>query len=776
MSLIFRLLLFSFLSVNAFSQECTNSYIGIILDDHDLSPVTSAKIVFKDLNKTFSTNNNGTFKIDNLCEGNYNALFYHHIGCEPVKKTIKIPFNGVDTIYLEHHYSDEIAELNEITIVGTHRHNTNLQSIESVSPLELKINTGSNFGDIIKTIAGVSTLTSGASIQKPVIRGMYGNRVLTIVDNVRLEGQQWGNEHAPEINPYTFDKIEIIKGADALSYGADAIGGVILTNMSYIPHNKTLNGMANLGYATNGNQLFGNLKLTGRSSNNKWAWLTQGAYKKGGTLSSPTYNLSNTAMNEINTGFALFYEGEKYKSHINYAYYHTSNGILSAAHVEDIDEFYEAIENKQPSIVEKFTYKINEPQLQTRHHLITWNNDIPLKKPTDFINFNYSFQLNQRKEIHHHEHEEEEHEEESQHESEGIEMNLITNQFTIKYHHSWHKQLEGNIGVNYIYQSNQTKEEYFIPNYLKNATGIYWIETWQPIRDNSKHFLSSGIRFDYSRLDVSGIQNETFNRYQNNYSNLVGTIAYNYRPNHHFELITTIGNTYRTPTINELFSNGAHDAIYSKGNSTITSEKAIYANIHSRYSSVRWNLTIDIYSYYFWNYIAFQAMNTPIITDHGALPSFEYTQTKANYSGIDLFFDYKFTKWLTFQLKGSLVRAFDLNSYQHLSYIPADRLQPALKFSTELKNKDQFTAIIGSTLVNKQYKAPIEYGFVEAPKGYALLDLSIVYSLNYNKGIIDFIVKIDNLLNTQYRDYMNRYRYFANELGRTVSFKLGISF
>ncbi|HNS43548.1 MAG TPA: TonB-dependent receptor, partial [Taishania sp.] len=337
-------------------------------------------------------------------------------------------------------------------------------------------------------------------------------------------------------------------------------------------------------------------------------------------------------------------------------------------------------------------------------------------------------------------------------------------------------QLEGVAGIDYTYQVNGTTGEYFIPNYLRNSGGVYLIENWQLKKNNEHHYLTGGARFDLAQLNVSGIQNDSVQRFSKTYSNLVGNVGYIYRHNHHLDFVATVGNTYRIPTINELFSNGTHDATYTQGDRNLQPEKALFAQISTRYSSLKWNLSVNIYSYYFFNYIAYQAMNAPVITDHGALPSFEYKQTKANYSGIDLYFDINFTKWLNFQLKGALVRAFDLNTNAHLAYIPADRLQPALKFTHVTAKKDQFSATIGASLVNRQYKAPVEYGFVKAPNGYALMDVSFIYTLNYKGGEVDFIAKMENVFNTKYRDYMNRYRYFANDLGRNIAFKIQISF
>lgn len=755
-----------------YSQVCNSTYSGVILDEHDTTLVVDAKVVFRELNKTFSTNHEGVFYADSLCAGTYNVLFYHHVGCEPVKKQVTIPFVGIDTVYLEYHF-EQNHELESVEIRSANQ--VYMRSNRSViSSIDVKLAKGETFADIIKSVSGVTSISSGASIQKPSLRGMYGNRILTMVDNARLEGQQWGNEHAPELNPYMFDQIIVWKGVDAIRLGADAIGGVIDLNRTYL-RTKPFGGNADIGYATNGHQLFGNLRLMGNFKEN-WSWVAQGSYKKAGTIMAPSYYLPNTAMDEANASFAINYHKDKWIPTISYTYHQANNGILSLAHVDDIDELYEAMEAGVPSHLNRFSYKIDEPRLNTQHHLATWNNLFILNEK-NYLAFNYSFQYNQRNEIHNHEHnhehEDEDEHEHDEHEHEGMELGLLTNQFSLHYRHKWVENLIGSMGANYQHQLNSVGGEYFVPNYLKNAVGIYWDERWII---NANHFLSGGVRMDIAHLNVSGIESPVMETFSATYSNFTGALGYEYQPNHHLGLNFTAGNTWRTPSINELFSEGMHDAIYSKGNKDIKEEKALYLNVGGSYKSKRWNLTADIYSYYFFNYIAYRAMATPVQTDHGIFPSFEYTQTKASYSGIELFFDYRLIDGFYFQLKGSLVRAFDLNTKEHLSYIPADRIQPSLKFHQQLKNKDRITTSIGSTLVNKQYKAPIEYGFVKAPKGYALFDLSFMYSLILEKTAVDFILKVDNLFNTKYRDYMNRYKYFVDDMGRNIAMKVQISF
>ncbi len=766
-------------TVGLFSQQCLNSYSGIILDEHDNTPVLSAKVVFKELNKTYSTDSKGYFKVDSLCTGTHNVLFYHHYGCEPVKKVITIPFVGADTIYLEHHYEEEIAvELNAITIrtvtISKPIQKTYL-TIFHIDPLDVQIERGKTWGDLLKTIPGVSTLSSGATIQKPAIHGMYGSRILTLIDGARLEGQQWGSEHSPEVNPFAYERVEVVSGADAVAYGSDAVGGVILTSMNSIPSDRIFGGVADLGYSTNGNQLFGNLKLYGRfPASKKWSWLAQGAYKKAGTLKSPTYFLSNTGMDEVNTSYALNYTGKRWNSHLAYTYYQTNIGMLSSSHVEDMDELYDAFQANTPSVTGKFTYKIDEPALQTKHHLAIWNNQWIINDK-NVIELNYSFQANHRLELHDHEghdHEEGEHEEE-EHEEEGMELYLLTNQLSTTYNHSWHNNLNGRIGMNYWNQENQISGEYFIPNYTKNALGLFWIETWSI---HPKHILNTGVRYDISSIQAKDIQDSTMSTYRNDYGNLSGTLQYLFRVNHHLNFNAVVGNTWRTPTINELFSNGVHDAIYEKGDRQLETEKALFATVGGKYSSKKWNVQVDVYHYWFYNYINYHAMSSPMVTELGVYPAFEYQQIKATYSGIDFIADYRFTNWLTAVVKGSLVRAYNQQTKAHLSQIPADRLQPSVKFTKAFKNDDKLIVRLGSTLMRRQSKAPVEYGFVKAPKGYALMDVAILYYLNYKRGDVVFSVTADNVLDTKYRDYMNRYRYYANEMGANISFKIQVPF
>jgi iron complex outermembrane receptor protein len=92
---------------------------------------------------------------------------------------------------------------------------------------ELYQNSATNLIDGLKNIPGINQITTGNGISKPVIRGLGYNRVITLFNGIRQEGQQWGDEHGIEIDEYTIGRIEIVKGPGSLMYGSDGIAGVI---------------------------------------------------------------------------------------------------------------------------------------------------------------------------------------------------------------------------------------------------------------------------------------------------------------------------------------------------------------------------------------------------------------------------------------------------------------------------------------------------------------------------------------------------------------------
>ncbi len=165
-------------------------------------------------------------------------------------------------------------------------------------------------------ISGVNSIKTGNNISKPVIQGLYGSRVLVMNNGIKMAEQEWGIEHAPSVDPNAFDHIDVVKGASALKYGGDAIGGVILLESPKYPKKDTLMGKVALSGISNGKGLALNTDIT-KTWQNGWALRTQGSAKKLGDLETPNYSLQNTGADENAFHFSLQKENTNTESQLN---------------------------------------------------------------------------------------------------------------------------------------------------------------------------------------------------------------------------------------------------------------------------------------------------------------------------------------------------------------------------------------------------------------------------------------------------------------------------
>jgi iron complex outermembrane receptor protein len=210
------------MSTNTAAQDCNITFKGRIIDFHDKTPILGASIAVINLNRYTTSNMDGVFEINNLCKGKI-ILEVKHISCETKQITIDIYKSINKEIFLEHH----LEELNEVVVKTNTK--TEQSSVEqSIKKAVIEEYTDKSLGDALHTISGVSSLSTGNSIVKPMIHGLHSSRLLIINNTVRIFDQEWGDEHAPNVDINASDRIDVIKGANTLKYGSDAIGGLIL--------------------------------------------------------------------------------------------------------------------------------------------------------------------------------------------------------------------------------------------------------------------------------------------------------------------------------------------------------------------------------------------------------------------------------------------------------------------------------------------------------------------------------------------------------------------
>ena len=196
-----------------------------------------------------------------------------------------------------------------------------------------------------------------------MIHGLQGYRILILNNGIRQEGQQWGNEHAPEIDPFIAQKISVIKGANAVRYGSDAMAGVILVEPNDLPDKASVTGEVNLVGLINGKTGIASAILQGYFDKIKgFSWRVQGTLKKGGNTNTPNYYLKNTGVQESNFSYALNYHRKNWGLETYYSQFKTKIGIFSSAHVGNLTDLQAAFNSNKPQdSLATFSYDIARP-------------------------------------------------------------------------------------------------------------------------------------------------------------------------------------------------------------------------------------------------------------------------------------------------------------------------------------------------------------------------------------------------------------------------------
>jgi iron complex outermembrane receptor protein len=767
---VFVILLLGFTSFAQDKNNCTFSLSGKTIDNHDHSILMFANVYIKELEKGAVSDTNGNYVIHNLCAGTY-SVTVSHVGCEPVTTSVTITGDTKQNFYTEHH----AEELKQFAFVEQAYVEEQTVDRKELSIKELNQSRGKSLGESLKQLTGVTSLNTGNSISKPVIHGLHSDRVLILNNGIRQEGQQWGNEHAPEIDPYIANKLSVIKGAEGIRYGANAIAGVVLVEPNELRDSSGINGELNLAGATNGRlgvssgMLEGNIgKLNGLS------WRVQGTLKRSGNVSTPNYFMKNTGLKEYNFSWATGYLKAKYGIETFYSQFNSDIGIFSAAHIGNLTDLQRAIESDVPLESADFTYDIDRPYQHIEHELFKVKSYIATGE-VGKLELIYARQYNLRQEYDKHV---------SRNDSIAA-LNLPELQFEITTHTGslvWSQNRTGafkaQLGVSGIHQANTYRGREFIPAFIKYGSGAFIIEKWR--NKNAKLELEAGLRYDYVYQQVYKWLKKAYITPEYIYHNVSGSLGAVYKPTETLTTKINYGMAWRPPNVSELFSDGLHHgaAAVEYGDTSLIAEKAHNLILGVDYVKGKWLIQVEGYHNYINNFIYLKPVLPATLTIRGAFPTFKYEQVDASFTGVDLKANYSFFKPFTWKGKASLLRAYNLTLNEGIVGMPANRFENAIEYKLEtFKSFRDVYAEIGYQNVLTQNNVAEGSDYLAPPKGYGLLNFKAGFSLPTYKQqqiIVDF--EISNLLNTAYRDYLNRFRYYADEMGRNYSLKLKMTF
>jgi iron complex outermembrane recepter protein len=750
-------------------SQCYLNISGQVIDKDDGQELRDCYI---SLNGTVTvlTDQHGRFVFKDLCSGTH-SLFVQHIGCRDTSFLISMTDNYSLRLRLPH----SAFELDEIDVMDRR---TEIKKTETVSRLdskELQAVSGQPLGEVLKGIPGVTSLNTGGTISKPMIHGMQGYRLLILNNGIRQEGQQWGNEHAPEIDPFMAKRISVIKGASSIRYGSDAIAGVILVEPNALPDSAAVTGEANLAGFSNAKAGAASLLLEGYLDKMKnFSWRVQGSSRKSGNVKTPQYYLRNTGVEEYNFSYALGYHKKIWGVEIYYSQFNSAIGIFRGSHVSNLTDLAAAYSRSKPAdSLAPFSYAVERPYQEVTHELIKGSAHYHFSTRWR-ARLQYAWQYNWRKEFDLHLPKSEE--------KRALLENIpqvdyrITSQ-TIEgiVEHDNIRSFRGMYGAGYMNQKNVYEGRFFIPFYRNNTWGLFATERY--VR---QHFeIEGGLRYDEKYLQSFFYRDNVYLTPSLTFKNFTWNGGCIWKPDSAFHLFFNSGSAWRSPAPNELYSDGIHHGTSSieKGSEKLNSEKVYNATLTGILKRKKIEAEITGYHNHFENYIFLNPTGLNELTIRGAFPVFNYEQARVRISGFDAKLAFYAGRHVELSCNAMLVRGWNYTADDYLILMPADRLNAALKYKFGLNNifTENFIRA-NNTWVAKQHRVPLSGDFAPAPAAYSLLGFDLGTTLKFGRQKVNLLFSVTNVLNQKYREYLDRFRYFADAAGVSYNIRLSVPF
>ncbi len=780
---------FAALSISAYCQApCDQEINGQILDADTKEPLPFATVKIANTQKGVVSDANGFFSLVDVCGEEvhlevqfigYKKLVHHH------------DFHHSDpVIYLA---SDETV-LESVIVEESRTRELRSLSIQKKEISELEL-VSTSIGDLTEQLTGVTILKTGSNISKPMIHGLHSNRVLVINDGVRHAYQVWGQEHAPEIDPSHVDQIEIVKGAGTVKYGPEALGGVILYNQKKPQFNKSLNGSIGSSYQTNGRAYSSQVSLG--QGFHRFAWNIGGFGIYQADLEAPDYNLSNTGKQEYGGSFSALLHQPRFDLQISGSYYEQELGILRASIVGNLNDLQNAIDRAVPNPTFPPTYSIQNPKQETEHGLLKSNLSIFLGE--HIFNVQYAVQQNVRREFDVRRGE--------LNDRPVINLELLSHSIETEWIQPKNGRWSGNTGVQLFTQNSVnvpgSNPINFVPDYDVLNVGAFTIQSLD--LDNTT--LELGARFDFQSLEVADTVRETFT-YANevDFSNATFTLGLRKQFNEGLSLFSNLGSAWRPPNVAELYSFGYHHSriqfglwryelepqiatplnrVFDESDRPVTSEKGIKWVAGVEVKKARTTAEFILHANQINDYIFLRPYGVTTNVA-GTFAYFIFEQTDALFLGSDWDVRYKHTDLLTSEVKVSYVYAKSTDRNQPLIEIPPLNLDYTIEYE-----KGSWSGGLNLNYTAKQWNAPamiepirIDDGDIEVDRNQDIFDFMapptdfflLGGDITYNKNHWNLEFKVNNLLNSAYRIYTDRLRYFADAPGRNFSFTASFKF
>ncbi len=712
--------------------------------------ITAAKIsgfeVFIEKNhQKYLSDSTGLVRIENLCDSVIELEISY------LDTHIHVIANIYSTLKLLYHppKNTEFSRFKTLLLVTNSLYTSADHYFSAEKLLQL---TQQDFSKQLSNMPMMHLVSTGQTISKPMYQGMTGLRLPLFVNSVRLEGQAWGNDHAPEIGSWGGEYITVLKGVDAQKLASDAFGSGVQISFQpkYHPFGNDFSSI--LEYQSNNQSIRAGAKLIWGSKR-----AGDGSYliingQQGSDYYTPYGYLSNTASNEISLYTGNTHTIKNNTIHIDYSYYRFQSGIYLGSHIGNTTDLINAIQRNEPNLTSNsFDYNIGKPyQLGIQQMLGI--RKIP--KTNKGVELSLSYQRNQRKEFDPHRN--------SQLTFPQLNVWLHTVQFKIA--NNEHHNRPWSLGSSIQGQVQDFGGYFFVPAYKSlqaNAYGIYDLKSLIHLQTTQNRIL---LRMDYLIRETAFPKSQNIT---NNYFGISGGYSLGVKRKNHFYQLH-ISQSWRAPSVNELYSAGVHhgSASYELGNASLRPETGQKIEFAFNTKSIRWNWHSSAFLQYSQNFIHLNPMSQPVITVRGAFPAYRHEQLPTAIAGVSLWTEATYT-FGTFNFRGDFLYSRILNPARFATQLPP--IQLSTEYTKTIKSF-KFHAEYSYTF--RQFLYTENTDFLAPPDGFHLLSAEISTQLKTKKFNTRLSLFGNNLLNTVYRNYLDRFRYFTPMPGRNIGLKL----
>ncbi len=701
-------------------------------------PILGTTITIPELHKETISDENGKYVFTNLPSGNFKIVFsFIGFATQTKEITSNLKEQKIDILLEESmHQMEEVIVSTAFNKVQSQ----NVMKVEHQSMKSLSQKGTSTLMEGLATIQGVSQVSTGTSIGKPVIRGLSGSRVLVYSQGVRLENQQFGEEHGLGLNDAGIESVEVIKGPASLLYGSDAIGGVLYFNPEKFasPNTVDANFSQKLFSNTNGS----NSTIGIKTSSDNFKFLARGSYNTHADYKIPNgTRVTNTRYNESDFKTALGYSNAKFTSTLRYNFNKLDLGIPENGIAEQTS-----------------TKKTTYPKQAVFANIVSLNNTIFFKNSK--LDADLGYISNDRSEF-------------VDNSVANLHMKLKTLNYNVKYYLPKFGKLESIIGTQGMHQTNTNSGiEYLIPDATTNDFGVFGTANYEW----NKKVLQAGIRFDNREVTskTNGIEGEEgyFAAIDKKFQSFNSSLGFKTNLKENIILRLNFASGFRAPNLAELTSNGVHEGSnrYEIGNVNLQNEQNFQTDLNLEYRNPHFELFLNGFYNHITNYIFIAPNGTQI----NGLDAYDYAQANANLYGGEagIHFHPHPLDWLHITSSFESVTG-KKQSGANLPLIPANKWNNSIK--TEFKSnkylKDSFAVLNVEHTLNQNNPGPFE----TKSNDYTLLNLGFGGKVAIGKMAFDVNLNANNLLNKTYISHLSRLKNDGiPNIGRNLV--LGINF